>query len=280
MKKRNIMYAAIIAICIISIIIAVYYQFFAEKVVKTGSTNDVENRVVDDPVDDPKDILAEFNRLLTNTFDKQGNDIENVGKYEGLESFDIVYTLNNGIKEEQQEKYDINVNLPVVNIAKASKLNDTTQNKFADKVTKILAGTSKYTIYNIDYAAYLNDNILSVVIKATLKEGNSAQKVIVQTYNYDIENDKEVSLNDMLDKYGIKVKDVNRKIEKQIKEASKQAEIISEATGQIVYKRDLYDKMYTTDQANNFFIGKDKQIYIIYAYGNNYDTSELDIIKV
>ena len=280
MKKRNILYAAIIAICIISIIIAVYYQFFAEKVVKTGDTNSMENRIVDDPADDPKDILAEFNKLLTNTLDKQDNSTDDIQKYEGLESFDIVYTLNDGIKEKQEEKYDININLPVINIAKASRLNDITQNKFADKVTKILGGTTKYTIYDIDYAAYINDGILSVVIKATLKEGNNAQKVIVQTYNYDIENDKEVSLNDMLDKYGIKVKDVNKKIEKQIKEASKQADIISEATGQIVYKRDLYDKMYTTDQANNFFIGKDEQIYIVYAYGNNYDTSELDIIKV
>ena len=280
MKKRNILYAAIIAICIISIIIAVYYQFFAEKVVKTGDTNSMENRIVDDPADDPKDILAEFNKLLTNTLDKQDNSTDDIQKYEGLESFDIVYTLNDGIKEKQEEKYDININLPVINIAKASRLNDITQNKFADKVTKILGGTTKYTIYDIDYAAYINDGILSVVIKATLKEGNNAQKVIVQTYNYDIENDKEVSLNDMLDKYGIKVKDVNKKIEKQIKEASKQADIISEATGQIVYKRDLYDKMYTTDQANNFFIGKDGQIYIVYAYGNNYDTAELDIIKV
>ena len=56
--------------------------------------------------------------------------------------------------------------------------------------------------------------------------------------------------------------------------------MISEATGQIVYKRDLNNAMYLTENATNFFLGKDGQIYIVYAYGNNNVTSEIDIIKL
>ena len=105
---------------------------------------------------------------------------------------------------------------------------------------------------------------------------------MVQTYNYDIEKDETVTLNQILEKYGYKTKDVNKKIEKQVEEASKRATVISQATGQIVYKRILSSSIYTTDNASNYFIGKDGQIYIVYAYGNEQseNTSEIDIIKV
>lgn len=280
MKKRNILYGAIILICVISVIIAVYYQFFEKKVAKEANVITFENTIEEDPVDNPKDVLAEFNKLFTNTFYDQKNSTEGIEKYEGLEDFDIVYTLNDGIAEKKDEEYEVNANLPVINIASAAKLNETTQNMFADKVSKIFEGTNKFTIYNIDYVAYLNDNILSVVIKATLKEGNTAQRLIVQTYNYNIETNQEVSLNEVLEEQSIATKTVNKKIEKQVEEASKQATTIAQATGQIIYKRDLSNSMYTTDQADNFFIGKDGQIYIVYAYGNNNQTTEIDIIKV
>ena len=204
----------------------------------------------------------------------------NVKKYEGLEQYDIVYTLNDGIIESKEGQYDVNANLPIINIEAAASLNDKTQNLFVDKLSNIFSGTTKYTVYNIDYVAYLNDNILSVVIKASLKEGNTAQKLMVQTYNYNIETNEEVSLNEILSQNNISTKTVNKKIEQQVEEASKQATTIAQATGQIIYKRDLTNSMYTTDKAENFFLGKNGQIYIVYAYGNKNQTTEIDIIKV
>ena len=44
------------------------------------------------------------------------------------------------------------------------------------------------------------------------------------------------------------------------------------------YKRDLNNAMYVTDNVTNFFMGKDGQIYIVYAYGNTNYTSETDVI--
>lgn len=281
MKTRNLLYIAIITICIIAIILAVYYQMFDKKVVKESALNIVENTIEEEEEEiDPKDTLAEFNKLFTNEFYSQDYSTDNIVKYDGLEDYEIVYTLNDGIKDKKEDQYDVDVSLPVINIVKAAKLNETTQTIFADKTTNILAGTNKYTIYNVEYVAYLNDNILSVVIKSTLKEGNSAQRVIVQTYNYDIEADKEVTLNEVLNEYGYKTNDVNKKIEKQVKEASKQAKTIAEATGQIIYTRDINNSMYATDNSKYFFIGKDGQIYIVYPYGNNNVTSELDVIKI
>ena len=283
MKKRNILYIGIGAICILAIILAIYHTVFSKKQERENLVNEVQTFIEDEPVDNPKDTLAEFNKLFANKFEPQGFSVEGVEKYEGLEDKDLVYTLNDGIVAERENEYDVNVNIPVINIPneEASKLNGNTQTIFADKTTSILNdGVTRFTIYNVEYTAYLNENILSVAIKSTLKEGNSAQRVIVQTYNYDIAENKSLTLNDVLEIYQIEKRTVNKKIDEQVQEASKQAETISQATGQIVYKRDINNSMYTTDNASNFFIGKDKQIYIIYAYGNNNLTSEIDIIKV
>lgn len=280
MNKRNIMYISISIICVISIILGVYYQMFADKVVDEGTLNEIDETQYSN-VDNPEDLLLEFNSLFTNKLNKQGNDVGSITKITGLEDKDIVYTAYNYSKEEEN-KYVIDLKLPVVNIDGeiALEYNNITQSIFVNKANAILIDCKVYTIYNVEYTAYVNENILSVVIKSTLKEGNNAQRIIVQTYNYDINTGKKITFNQVLEKYEIATKDINKKIEAQVKEASKQAEAISQATGQIVYKRDLDNAMYITDNVTNFFIGEEGQIYIIYAYGNNNITSEIDIIKL
>lgn len=282
MEKRNMMYIAISIICVIAIILGVYYQIFSKKVINENQLNEITNTIEDEvTADDPKDLLLEFNKLFTNSFDTQGYKTDSITKIAGFEEKDVIYTIYD-IKEEKSEQYQVDIKLPVFNISSdvATEFNNTTQTIFADKATNVLSGTNQYTIYNVEYTAYLNENILSLVIKSTLKEGNSAQRIIVQTYNYDIETGKRVTLNDILQINDIKENDVNKKIEKQVKEANKQAETISGAIGQTVYKRDLNNAMYLAENVSNFFIGKNGQIYIIYAYGNNNATSEIDIIKI
>lgn len=281
MKKRNIMYISISIICVVSIILGVYYQIFADKVVNENDVNTVTNTIDNtSDVESPEKLLEEFNKLFTNEFFDQNCDTSNITKWQGLEIEDVIYTMYD--IEEETEKYSINIKIPVFNVLgdEATTINNTTQKIFIDKLNSIWAGTEKYTIYNIEYVAYLNDDILSLVIKASLKEGESAQRIIVQTYNYDIQTGKSITLNELIEREGYKIKQVNNKIEKQIEEASKQAEAISQATGKIMYKRDLNNAMYATDNVTNFFMGKDGQIYIIYAYGNNNLTSEIDIIKL
>ncbi len=282
MEKRNMMYIAISIICVIAIILGVYYQIFSKKVINENQLNTITNTIEEEvTADDPKDLLLEFNKLFTNNFDAQGYETDTITKIAGLEEKDVIYTIYD-IKEEKSEQYQVDIKLPVFNISSdvATEFNNTTQTIFADKASNVLSGTNQYTIYNVEYTAYLNENILSLVIKSTLKEGNSAQRIIVQTYNYDIETGKRVTLNDILEINDIKENDVNKKIEKQVKEANKQAETISGAIGQTVYKRDLNNAMYLAENVSNFFVGKNGQIYIIYAYGNNNATSEIDIIKV
>jgi len=281
MEKRKIMYIVISIICVISIIVGVYYEMFADKVVDEGAVNEIEDNTNYGDVENPEDLLLEFNKLFTNNFNKQGNEVDNVTKIIGLEDKDVIYTAYD-IQEEKENEYVLDLKLPVVNISGevATDYNNITQSIFANKANAILVGPKQYTIYNVEYSAYVNENILSVAIKSILKEGNSAQRIIVQTYNYDLEAGKKITFNEVLAKYEFDTKKINKKIIEQVKEASRQAESISQATGKVVYKRDLDNAMYITDNVTNFFIGKDGQIYIIYAYGNNNVTSEIDIIKL
>ncbi len=282
MEKRKVMYIVIIIVCIIAIILGVYYQIFADKVVTENMMSEPENIVEDNNADNPEDLLKEFNNLFNNTFNKQGYDTSNIKRFQSLESEDIVYKAYD-VKQEVDGKYSLDIKLPAFNIDNQevpAGYNSKTQSIFANKVTSIVTGANQYTIYNIDYVAYINDGILSLTIKSTLKEGNNPQRNIVLSYNYNIETGESVTLDEVLEKYNISKNEVNKKINTQVKEASKQAEKISEATGQNMYKRDLTNAMYLTENVNNFLVGKNGEIYIIYAYGNNSLTSEIDIIKI
>lgn len=282
MKNRKIIYIIITAICVVSIIVAVYHQIFSKKVINENVLNEISNNVEEpDTTSDHEDLVTEFNKLFTNTFYKQNNSTDGITKIAGLEDKDIIYSAYNIVKEKK-DSYNIDLQLPVYNIAGevASEFNGRTQLIFADKASAILAEATEYTVYNVKYVAYLNDDILSLIIKATLKEGNGAQRIIVQAYNYNITTNTAVTLNEVLAEKNISTSSANKKIETQVKDAKEQAETISGATGQAVYKRDLNNAMYLTDNVSNFFIGKNGQIYIVYAYGNNNMTSEIDIIKL
>lgn len=285
MNKRNILYIVIAIICIIAIVAGVYYQVFGNKPKQNIiDNNEIAEEENNDKALDPEVLKEEFNSLFNNSFDDQGYDTSSILKIEGLEEQDIIYAAYN-IKEEKDEKYSVNINLPVFNVQGdvVNEFNSTTQSIFANKANSVLSNSQSYTIYNVEYVSYLNENILSLVIKSTLKEGNSAQRIIVQTYNYDIQTGKKLSLNEVLEEKGISTREVNKKIEAQVEEANKQAEAISEAlagSGQTVYKRDINNAMYVTDNVNHFFLGLDGQIYIIYPYGNSNFTSEMDIIKI
>lgn len=284
MNKRYIIYIVIAIICVIAIVAGVYYQVFGNKPKQNTILNEIIDEQDPNEVIDPEILKEEFNSLFNNYFDDQGYDTTAIQKIQGLEEQDIIYAAYN-IKEEKDEKYSVNINLPVFNVdgEVAAEFNATTQSIFANKADEVLSKSEKYTIYNVEYVAYLNENILSLVIKSTLKEGDTAQRIIVQTYNYDIVTGKKLTLNEVLEAKGIELREVNKKIERQVEEANRQSEAISEAliaSGQTVYKRDVNNAMYVTDNVNHFFLGLDGEIYIVYPYGNSNFTSEMDIIKV
>ena len=136
-----------------------------------------------------------------------------------------------------------------------------------------------YTIYNLDYTAYVNNNLLSVAIKATIKEGDNPQRVIVQTYNYDLVEDKAVTVKEILEDRDIDETVVENRIKTVVQNASNDAnELIN--SGYTVYQRNVNDEMYQIDNITNFIEGPNGELYIIFAYGNNNYTSEMDIVQI
>lgn len=274
MKTPKTLYILIAIFCVFAIIAGVYAQFIEGGTRHSENTNN-ENIVVAEK--DRETIKAEFNDLFTNTINLNGRDTTGITKLKSDQ--EIIYALD---KTESTEAYEIDIHVPVVNIKSdvASSFNKVTQAVFANKANEVLkkTDTTTKTLYNIDYVAYVNEDILSVVIKSTLKEGQSAQRVIVQTYNYNLSTGSEVKLNDLVTKKALNKDEVNNKIKSVVQEADNEAKVIASAGYNEVFSRDLNSSMYTVDNSGTFFLGDNQKLYIIYAYGNQNFTSEMDII--
>lgn len=271
---RYMMYTVIIIFCIVAIGIAVYAQFFMKEPVQDAYGNDItagENIVT------TQDINKAFLDLFTNEF-YSNYDETNIIKIDDTK--DWVYTFYE-YNQTVDGIYSMNINIPVINIQSevVTEFNNLTQKIFVDKINAILSGTEEYTIYNLDYTSYINNNILSVAIKATIKEGNNPQRVIIQTYNYNLENDESVTLKDILEDRDIDENVVQNRIRAVVQNASDDANKMAES-GYTVYQRDINDEMYKIENVSNFLEGPNGELYIIFAYGNNNYTSEIDIIEI
>lgn len=278
MEKRYILYGFVIIICIIALCVGVYAQIEAPNddqfMINTSNTVSAQINPEEEKVkDDFNNIFINQLIYATDSFSKKPVR-NNLGK-------DLVYT-NNQLSKVEKDKYEMNINIPTVNIVSdlADQINNEIDQIFITKATSILtSNVREYTIYDVNYIAYVNSNILSLVIKSTLKEGNNPQRVIFMTYNYDLDNDKMISFNEILNTKKITPATLQNKINKEIKEKSKQTEDLKEI-GYTVYTRNPDDKMYKVENIQTYFMGMDSYIYILFPYGNNSNTSEVDVIVI
>ena len=51
-----------------------------------------------------------------------------------------------------------------------------------------------------------------------------------------------------------------------------------EKLGYTTYKRDYTSDIYNINNVTDYFMGEDNALYIIYAYGNENNTNEMDIV--
>ena len=279
-KNRMIIFILIGGFCVLAIIAAIYAQFVAtdyddigdEPTINVGNNNNtgVEREKNQD------EIKTQFNGLFTNTVNAGDYDLSTVDKlYDDRDIVYSAYTIN-----ESNDNYEINVNLHVVNIAGdvVSEFNGITQELFADKAAEVMNSVNAYkTIYNVDYAVFINNGILSVAIKSLLKEGNNPQRTIVQTYNYDLQTGERVEIGRILSNLGLTTDEVQNKIREIVTEAADAANIL-EQSGYSVFKRNLEDAMYNMNNLSTYMLGPSNELYIIFAYGNKNFTSEMDIV--
>lgn len=271
---RYIIYAVIIIFCVVAIGLGVYAQFFTNEPIQDVYGNDIS---AGGNIITHQDVNQAFIDLFTNEFYSNYNDT-NITKIDDTK--ELVYTFYED-NQNVSGKYSMNIHIPVINIQSdvVTGFNNLTQSIFVDKINSVMAGTEVYTIYNLDYIAYVNNNLLSVAIKATIKEGDNPQRVIVQTYNYDLEANQAVTLKEVLEDRDIDETVVENRIRTVVQNASNDADKMAES-GYTVYQRNVNDEMYQIDNITNFIEGPNGELYIIFAYGNNNYTSEMDIIQI
>lgn len=271
---RYCIYALIVAFCIIAIIVGVNAQFFSTKESDEVPDINVSNVV---SVNEEIDISNKFMQLFDNKL-PQFKDYPNIEKGDLSKNYLYIYSENpqlpNGPYTKKLDgKYDIVAYLPVFNINSdvTNGFNNITINYFVKMMNDIVVNGTTNTNLTISFAANVNDNILSVAIIAKLKEGDKPQRIMIQGYNYDLANNKEVKVADVLTKKNVDMATANSKIEKVVKSADN-----------TLYKRELTNPIYSIDKVTNFILGRNGELYIIYAYGNqaNVYSSEMDIVQI
>lgn len=273
-KKRVIIYAVAIAICVIALIIAVCVQILGNDVTnKIFGVSQIKSKTEEEE----QTLKTNFDNLFLNSLEITGDINADIKKQD--ESKDYVVTTYEK-RETVSGKYEMSVFIPYINIDNETinKYNEEIKEIFQDKAESILETESQNVLYTVDYQGYIENNILTVIIKSSLKQGASAQQLIVQTYNYDLLNNKEITLNDEIDMLVLNKTAVQNKIRSEIKAEQDKAEALQEL-GYEIYNRDSESDYYSIDNSNIFFV-HDQNLYIIYPYGNDALTSEMDIVIV
>ncbi len=270
-KSQIFCFILIIIVCIIAIVEALYYVM---------NPNALENKNADKDSEDNNTIsnvnLAEnFDDIFKNTF-KDSNTSEKAKKIQ--EDKDYIYTEYEK-NEVNSGNYEVNVKIPIINIdsEEVKSYNEDIKKVFKDKAESILNGGANKSIYSVDYEAYLNNNILSIIIRSTLKEGNNPQRVIIQTYCYNVKDMKKVEFAEIMQMKNLDKNMVQEKIKRQIQGKQEEAKALQQL-GYSVYTRNLRSDRYEVENISNFFIDENNNIYVIYAYGNSSNTDVTDII--
>ena len=276
LKNPKIMYILIGVFCILAILAGIYAHFIDADY---GGLDVADGNVQGKQELTQVQIKEEFDGLFTNTINLNGFDTTGMQKIN--QNNEIVYTIFERL--EITDNYEINLHIPIINLKSdaATKFNNNTQTIFVDKANEILKNTdpTKKAIYSIDYVGFVNNNILSLVIRATLKESTTSQRIIVQTYNYYLGTNTEAPLVDLVTMKQLNKDQVNNKIMEVVTEADAEDKTLQDMGYNQVYIRDLTSDIYTVDNANCYFLGPEGRLYIVYAYGNGEFTSKMDIIE-
>ena len=268
-KKRIVLYTLIVLICVIGIAIAVYQIFSDEKLdVILGLNKDISQEQYEE-------LQAGFDDIFTNTVDIADTNTSQIVKIENEK--DIVYT-NYEVQKSSENNYNVNVHIPYININNETikKYNEEIQQVFTQIAENTLATENRNIIYTVEYKACITNNILSVIIRSNLKQGSNAQRVIIQTYNYNLLENREIKITDLLQANGIDEKTAKNRIDAEVSKAQQQAQELNEL-GYNIYQRDLTSDIYSLENTTEFFTNG-TNLYIIYAYGNETETSEMDLI--
>ena len=270
-KRRITIYIISIIICIIALVIVACIIVLGDEF--TNGLFGISN-IKNKTEQEQKELIENFDNIFNNELQIINSDVE-INKIDNNQ--DIVYNYYS--KEEKSEgNYELYLNIPYININNEiiKNYNQEINDIFIKKAESIYNTSEQNIIFRVEYEAFIENNILSLIIRSNLKQGTNPQQDIVQTYNFDLNNNKEITLKDEINMLGLNENDVQKRINEKIEQEQKNAEDL-QALGYNVYNRDVDSTMYEIENSNIFFV-HNQNLYIIYAYGNNALTSEMDII--
>lgn len=272
-KKNILIYSISIAVCVLALIVVVCIMVLGNDF--TNKIFGVKNREF--KTEEEENLLkSKFDTLFNNSLESLGDNIE-IPKINSDK--DIVYT-NYEKKEDNAGNYEIDLKIPYINIdlPGIEKYNQEIYDVFQAKAESVLKSQDKNIIYTLEYQANIENNRFSLIIRSTLKQGSQPQQVVIQTYNYDLENKKEIILEDELNFLNLNKDDVQNKIREEIKEEQIKSESLQNL-GYTIFSRDSESDIYKIENTKQFFV-YNNNLYIIYPYGNDALTSEMDLIIV
>ena len=273
-RRKVIFFVGIILLCVLAGAIGVYaqnyYKYSATDPLMIGINIGSEKTAEELAI-----LEAEFNSLFQNNITINGTPTD-VDKLQETKNY--VYS---GYTFEQNDEtyYSVTAAIPLINIdsEKAKEINQEIRGTFYEKANEVMRQKNERIVYNVTYQAYINQDILSLVIKSSLKQGKQPEKVSIKTYNYSIPENKLLNILDMIELKKTTKDKVQSTINKEIKQADTNAKIIAAEYGNL-YERKLDDPMYKVENTANFFLTDDGYVYILYAYGNSSYTNEMDIV--
>lgn len=270
-KKRISIYAIAAIACILAIIVVIGIEILGNDIIDNlFGISKITKRTEQEEAE----LKANFETLIDNKLEYTEN--YTIEKIE--EDKEIVYTSYQ--KEEKGQNYELKIDLPYINIEnqEVKKFNKEMSDTFVGKAEDVLDDTEKNIIYTVKYKAYIENDILSVIIYSNLKQETSAQRVIVQTFNFNIKENKKIQLEDTLKIYDLDKNEIQDKINNDIKEEQRKAEELKQL-GYNVFSRDIESDIYKIESITEYFI-YNNNIYMIFAYGNNQLTTEMDLVII
>lgn len=326
-RMRNLIYAAIAVVCVVSILLGVFRMFLGEEASTTTGENG-GNTVIDNTQEVLRsNFTAMFNNIVLGLQDEATlgivkndpnspliiSDYEHQMAYSSVDdktidndkcSIDIHFPMIN-LKSD----YITNVYNPVVDkefyqvflarytkgaeLSKKKTMGITTETNVTENPIDVnttpatnqsIQTVTGFYSYETSFTGTIYQNkYLSIAIMSLDLVPGKPQRRYIRTFNVDITTGEEITITKMLQLKGLNAADVNTTIKDQIKKINDSAKSYSNYTTG-TYTRDnelAKDGFYDVNNIQNFMIGKNGELLLIYNYGNeeNNYTITFDVIK-
>ena len=271
-KNKVIYFVVLFLICVVAICIAIYVQYFYKYYdtdplmlgIHIGAKKTNEEFAT---------LKSNFNSLFTNEVHINSENLK-VDKINTSQN--VVYTYNK-VQNQDENYYDVDVKIPALNINNevAKEINTSIIEKFDKKAKEIMTKAEGYTIYHVDYVAFVNNGVVSIAVREKSKIGSKGETVTVTTYNYSIPDKAEINLNDLIQLKETDKDTVQAAITSSIEAVAEKNNDVAKEYGGLV--RNPEDKMYKVENSKKYFLTDDGYVYIIYDYADK-NTNEIDVV--